>query len=138
MYALFQGLSHYTCFLTTENVFQPLVSNRNISQYYYDNRWTPSTPDAKFPRLSSASNNNNYRNNSMVLQDRTYLKLRNLEVYYDVPGRLVKNLGVVKGAKFYVQGNDLFSFDKFEICDPEAYGTSQLYRSIVLGLRLRF
>ena len=138
VYALFQGLSHYTCFLTTENVFQPLVSNRNISQYYYDNRWTPSTPDAKFPRLSSASNNNNYRNNSMVLQDRTYLKLRNLEVYYDVPGRLVKNLGVVKGAKFYVQGNDLFSFDKFEICDPEAYGTSQLYRSIVLGLRLRF
>ena len=137
VYALFQGLSHYSGMLNTAP-FRPLTGNRNLLQYYYDNRWTPQTPDAKFPRLSSSANNNNERSNSLFLVDRSYLKLRNAEIYYNVPAQLFKNIGFVRGAKFYVQGNDLFSLDKFDICDPEAYGTSQLFRSIVLGLRLTF
>jgi hypothetical protein len=40
--------------------------------------------------------------------------------------------------KIYASGNDLFCFDKLPVSDPEGYGTAQLFRSIVAGVRLTF
>jgi hypothetical protein len=119
-------------------MYFPLVDNTNISQYYYDNRWTPANQDALFPRLSSQSNANNYRTNTVFLADRSFVKLRNIELYYNVPQNLLRKTSFVKGAKVYVRGNDLFSFDKMAVSDPEAYGVSQLYRSVVAGVSLTF
>ncbi len=139
-YLLFQGAANYSAYLNTQSMYFPLVSNTTISQYYYDNRWASAedTDTAKFPRLSSQSNTNNYRANSLFLANRSFLKLRNAEVYYNFPERLLSKTKFVKGAKFYVQGNDLFSLDCLDVSDPEAYGTAQLYRSVVLGLRFTF
>ena len=36
------------------------------------------------------------------------------------------------------RNRDLFSFDKMAVDDPEAYGTAQLFRSIVAGVKLTF
>lgn len=137
-YALFQGAARYSAMLNTKSMYFPLVGNTTISQYYYDNRWTPSTQDAKFPRLSSESNANNYRNNTLFLADRSFLKLRNLEVYYMLPESLLAKTRFVKGSKFYVRGNDLFCLDHLDVSDPEAYGTAQRFSSVVLGLSLTF
>ena len=137
-YALFQGAGNYSAMLDTKSMYCPLVGNTTISQYYYDNRWTPSTQDAKFPRLSSESNANNYRNNTVFLADRSFLKLRNFELYYKLPESLLSHTRFVKGSKLYVRGNDLFCIDKLDVSDPEAYGTAQLYRSVVAGVSLTF
>ncbi|MBQ5639873.1 MAG: SusC/RagA family TonB-linked outer membrane protein, partial [Bacteroidales bacterium] len=137
-YALFQGAGRYSAVLNTKSMYHPLVDNTNISQYYYDNRWTPANQDALFPRLSSQSNANNYRTNTVFLADRSFVKLRNIELYYNVPQNLLRKTSFVKGAKVYVRGNDLFSFDKMAVSDPEAYGVSQLYRSVVAGVSLTF
>jgi hypothetical protein len=137
-YALFQGAGRYSAVLNTKSMYFPLVDNTNISQYYYDNRWTPANQDALFPRLSSQSNANNYRTNTVFLADRSFVKLRNIELYYNVPQNLLRKTSFVKGAKVYVRGNDLFSFDKMAVSDPEAYGVSQLYRSVVAGVSLTF
>lgn len=137
-YALFQGVGNYSAYLNTKSMYFPLVDNTTISQYYYDNRWTGPDSDAKFPRLSSQSNANNYRQNSVFLADRSFLKLRNAEIYYNFPQDLLAKTKFIKGAKFYVQGNDLFCLDNLPVSDAEAFGTDQLYRSVVLGLRLTF
>lgn len=138
-YALFQGAGNYSAVLNTKSMYFPLVGNTTISQYYYDNRWTDaSSTDARFPRLSSESNDNNYRTNTLFLVDRSFVKLRNVEVYYNLPERLLSQTKFVKGAKLYVQGNDLFSLDYLDVSDPEAYGTTPLFRSLVLGLSLTF
>ena len=138
-YALFQGAARYSAMLDTKSMYAPLVGDTNISQYYYDNRWTPSSQDAKFPRLSSGESNvNNYRSNTVFLADRSFLKLRNLEVYYKLPESLLGYTRFIKGSKFYVRGNDLFCIDHLDVSDPEAYGTDQLFRSVVLGLSLTF
>ena len=88
--------------------------------------------------MSSQSNANNYQNNTVFLQDRSFLKLRNVELYYNLPERLLERTSFIKGAKCYVSGNDLFSFDKMAVDDPEAYGTAKLFRSVVLGVSLTF
>ena len=119
-------------------MYFPLVDNTTIAQNYNYNRWTGPDSDAKFPRLSSQSNANNYRQNSVFLADRSFLKLRNAEIYYNFPQDLLAKTRFIKGVKFYVQGNDLFCLDNLPVSDAEAFGTDQLYRSVVLGLRLTF
>lgn len=137
-YALFQGAGRYSAVLNTKSMYWPLIDNTNISKYAYENRWTPSNPDALFPRLSSQSNDNNYQTNTLWLADRSFLKLRNVDLYYNLPESLLNKTKFIKGVKIYASGNDLFSFDNFAVDDPEAYGTAQLFRSIVAGVKLTF
>ncbi len=137
-YALLQGTGRYSAVLNTKSMYYPLVNNTTLSQYYYDNRWTPETPDAKFPRLSSQSNANNYQTNTVFLANRSFLKLRDLEVYYNLPKSLLEKTRYVQAAKVYLRGNDLLSLDHLKVDDPEAYGTTLVNRSIALGVSLTF
>lgn len=138
IYAMFQGVGKYTANLNTKSMYWPLISNTNISQYAYDNRWTPENPDARFPRLSSQSNANNYRNSTLWLEDRSFLKLRDLEVYYNLPKSLLQKTKFVNGAKIYVRGVDLFSIDSIDENDPEALGIYPVNRSVALGMSVTF
>ena len=137
-YALFQGAAQYCGILNTKSMYQPLLATTSLSKYYYENRWTPENQNAKFPRLGNVSNSNNYRTNTVFLADRSFLKLRNLDIYYNLPSKWTNSMRFLDEAKIYVRGNDLFSIDHFEVNDPEAYGTGPLLRSIVLGLKLTF
>lgn len=138
--AMFQGTGRYTGVLSTKSMYKPLVGNTTISQYYYDNRWTPETAGtAKFPALSSTSNANNYNTNTLWMFDRSFFKLRNIEVYYNFPKALLAKTKLLNAAKLYVRGVDLFSFDHLDESDPEVFGaTNPLNRSIVAGLSVTF
>lgn len=139
-YAIFQGTDRYSAMLNTKSMYKPLVGNTTISRYYYDNRWTPETAEtAKFPALSSSSNSNNYQNNTIFLADRTFFKLRNIEVYYNLPKAWLSKTGCLSAAKIYIKGNDLFCLDHMAVSDPESYGaTNPLNRSVVAGLSVTF
>lgn len=137
-YAMFQGTGNYSAVLDTKSMYWPLINNTNISQYAYDNRWTPQNQNAKFPRLSSQSNANNYRTSTLWLADRSFIKLRNLEVYYKLPASWLKKTRIVNAAKLYVRGIDLLSFDHIDENDPEAYGINPMTKSVALGLSVTF
>ena len=121
-------------------MYKPLIGNTTISQYYYDNRWTPETAaTAKFPALSSESNANNYNTNTLWLFNRSFFKLRNLEIYYRIPQDWMRRTKFMKTAKVYLRGTDLFSLDHLDKSDPEVYGaTCPTTRSVVAGLSLTF
>lgn len=138
--AYFQGASNYSTVLNTASVYRPLVSNNTISQYYYDNRWSESTPDGKLPRLTTTGSNNNYNTNSLWVADASYLKLRTLEVYYQLPGSWLKGTHCLQQAKIFARGYDLFSLNKLEgVSDPEAVGANHpLMRQFTFGVNLRF
>lgn len=138
--AMFQGTGRYSGVLSTKSMYKPLVGNTTISQYYYYNRWTPETAStAKFPALSSTSNANNYNTNTLWMFDRSFFKLRNIEVYYNFPKAMLAKTKLLNAAKLYVRGVDLFSFDHLDESDPEVFGaTNPLNRSIVAGLSVTF
>lgn len=133
--AYFQGVSNYTALLNS-SIYRPLINNTSISQYAYDNRWTPENPSARFPRLTTEAVENNTQTSSVWLQDRSFLKLRNCEVYYNLPSSWLDKIKM-RTAKIYVRGTDLFSIDKVDITDPEAIGDVwPATRSIHIGLSL--
>ena len=138
---MFQGVGRYSAVLNTKSMYWGLVNNTTLSQYVYDNRWSPSNNDANaiFPRLSSSSNANNYQTSTYWLRDRSYLKLRNVEVYYNFDKNLLAKTKVLHGAKVYLRGIDLFTFDHLDEVDAASYGaTNPLTRSVVLGLSATF
>ena len=99
--AQFQGVGNYTAILSG-TYYHPLVDNTTISNYVYRNRWTPETPNARFPRLTTETVDNNLQTSSLWLADRSFLKLRNCEVYYKLPSSWLNRFWV-KNAKVYPQ-----------------------------------
>lgn len=139
IYMLFQGAGRYSAVLNTKSLYWPLVGNNTISTEVYENRWTPENMNAKYPRLSSESNANNYQTNTLWLASRSFLKMRDIEVYYNLPESLLLKTKFVSGAKLYLRGTDLLCFDSIDITDPENYGaTNPMTRSVVLGLAVTF
>ena len=138
---MFQGVGRYTANLSAKANYWPLLNSTSLSQEYYDGRWTTSNPDpnAKFPRLSSESNANNYQTSTFWQRNRSFLKLRNVELYYKFPGSLLEKTKYIQTAKLYVRGVDLLCFDHIDEADPECYGvTAPLNKSVVLGVQLSF
>ena len=135
--AQFQGVGNYTAILSG-TYYRPLVDNTTISNYVYRNRWTPETPNARFPRLTTETVDNNLQTSSLWLADRSFLKLRNCEVYYKLPSSWLNRFWV-KNAKVYVRGVDLLCFDSIDRLDPEAMNNSYpATRSIHVGLSVGF
>lgn len=144
--AHFQGVGNYGCNLSSQGYYWGLINKSNLAQEVYDNRWTSQNDNANalFPRLSSTSNANNYQTSTFWQRDRSYLKLRNVELYYNFPKSLLAKTGFIKGAKVYVRGVDLFNVmtggdNKLENLDPEATGiVAPLSRQVVIGAKLTF
>ncbi|MFV0469183.1 MAG: SusC/RagA family TonB-linked outer membrane protein, partial [Dysgonomonas sp.] len=127
--AMFQGVGNYSAYLLNNSQYKPLVNNGNLSQLYYENRWTAENPDAKYPRLTMNTNDNNYVVNSTWIADASFLKLRHCEVYYKMPQSWLSSIKL-EAVKLYLRGTDLLTIDKIKDVDPESFRTSSLYPSI--------
>ncbi|MBO5630801.1 MAG: hypothetical protein J5965_17180, partial [Aeriscardovia sp.] len=140
--AVMQGVGRYSGVMNTNGMFRAAVANNTLSQYLYENSWSAergNTESAIFPRLSSSSNANNDRTNTLNQFDRSYFKLRSVEVFYNLPASLLKSVSFIKKAKVYVRGVDLFTFDHLDECDAASYGAVMpLTRSVQVGASLTF
>lgn len=144
--AHFQGVGGYGCNLSSQGYYWGLINNSSLAQEVYDNRWSEQNNDANalYPRLSSSTNANNYQTSTFWQRDRSYLKLRNVELYYNFPKTLLKKTGFINDARVFVRGVDLCNImtggkNKLEGLDPEATGiTAPLSRQIVIGAKLTF
>jgi TonB-linked SusC/RagA family outer membrane protein len=84
--------------------------------------WTPTNPNAKWPRLAEAgspSNQNNYRIGSDIyLFDAAYARLKNVQIGYNLPVDIAQKAHL-KGARIYFTGQNLFTLTKLTFLDPE-------------------
>ncbi len=94
-------------------------------------------PNAKYPRLSYGGNANNYRPSTYWLRDATYLRLKTLEFGYTLPKVLTNKLYLGK-VRVYIVGQNLLTFSKFKLWDPEMGSSNgQNYpigKTVTLGL----
>lgn len=137
--ACFQGAGHFTVTTDLESIYQPLYGNdKNISNHYLKDYWTRYTPNARYPRLTTLSNNNNYRTSSLWTERGDFLKLRALEIYYKLPKQWIKNLHMNE-CRFFLKGMNLFSIDHIDIMDPEyvSMGYPSM-RSYQIGVNVLF
>ena len=84
--------------------------------------WTPTNPDAKYPRLAEAgspSNTNNFRTGSdLYLYDAAYARLKNLQIGYTIPASITRKAHIQR-ARFYLTGQNLVTLSKLNFFDPE-------------------
>ena len=116
-----QGVGRRTMFLRGENV-EPFHANYAYTMYTHQTDfWTPTNPDARWPRLSSpgsASNSNNYQmSSSLYAFDASYVRLRNVRVGYTLPEDL--SLGA-RRVRIYLNANNLYTLSKMDFLNPES------------------
>ncbi len=80
---------------------------------------------------------------SRLLEDASFLRLKNLMLSYSLPKNLLKKTGFIRGLRVYAQGQNLLTFTNFSGLDPE--GTKNVYaaqypmsRQYTFGLDLMF
>lgn len=137
--AYFQGVARSTVTTNLSSIYHPLYGNdKNISNHYLTNYWSEYTPEGRYPRLTTLSNNNNYRGSSLWTEKGDYLKLRTLEVYYKMPTRFIKGMKMSE-CRFFFKGLNLFSIDHVGVMDPEyiSMGYPSM-RSYLLGVNVQF
>ena len=115
-----------------------MKNGANISTYYVDNnvRWTEATKNtANMPRLTTMDNANNFSPSNHWFKDGSYLKLRNIELYYNLENTGIKGLK----SRLFVRGTNLFSIDKLKEFDPENFRAAYpSVSSVTVGASLKF
>ena len=117
----------------------------NYLKYSYDNRWSIDNPSSTDPRLASRGDTyftgGNYGNNTYYLFSKNYIRLKNLELGYNLPQNLMDK-AKLGSLRIYVNGLNLVTFTKQKVYDPEANAQSGVYypqaRVINTGLSLMF
>ena len=137
--ATFQGAAHQVKNLRyVDGVWGALSDNRNLSQEYYDKCFDVAGAGASYPRLSTENVANNAQNSTIWYRNASWLKLRDCEIYYKLPASVIEPLKVT-GAKIFVQGQNLLSFDNIDAMDAENLNTGYpVMKSVNFGLSVEF
>jgi len=110
------------------------------------NRWTGEGTSNDYPRLGNNDGNGNFSKMSdFYLESGDYVRLKIVQVGYTLPLNLSSKIGADK-IRFYVTGENLFTFTKYTGYDPEiggqVFGVDKgIYpqaKSFMLGANLQF
>jgi hypothetical protein len=95
------------------------VANLNKGSRVLD-AWTPNNPDSNIPALSLNDNNNEKRFSSYYVENGSYLKLRTIQLGYNLPKTLTDKLHMSK-IRTYLSAQNLLTIksSKFTGEDPE-------------------
>lgn len=150
----FQGAYGQEIFSVLNRDIEGFYRPFNVTQRYFDNRWTGPGTSNEFPRASWDASGNNTKFSSRFLEDGSYTRLKNLQIGYTLPGGVLKRLGF-SATRIYFSGTNLLTFTKYSGMDPEMtvsdnalgqgdraagmdWGTYPSSRSYNLGVSLSF
>jgi TonB-linked SusC/RagA family outer membrane protein len=147
--ALFQGATRFNIYLS-EQFKAPIPWGRNGLAQYYDrwhrtdlfdqnSAWVP----GKYPstRVNGTDAWNHYTSTFTAL-DGSYLRLKNLEVGYTLPKKIITKIGIEK-CRIYANGFNLKTWTDNDYVDPEhtmdTYGyLYPITKNINVGLSVTF
>lgn len=97
-----------------------------------NNRWLTEGQKTSIPRSTYGDPMENNRFSDRWVEDGSYLRLRNVELAYDIP---TGKLGFLQGITVWASANNLLTLTKYLGADPEfAAGNNIYYRGIDIGL----
>lgn len=151
---LLQGASRFS--LNVSGSARTMFSNFSTPlTYHYDLRWSPDpndptvniNPNASLPAATTSPNANNNRNSDLYRKDVTYLRLKNVNIFYNLPQSLCSRIGV-DNVQFYAAGFNVFtvstlgifknSFDPEEAQQGNPANNVPVTRNFTGGIRLTF
>jgi TonB-linked SusC/RagA family outer membrane protein len=137
------GVANRSLFIAN-NVLWGMQNNNKITATVYD-AWQQGVNEvsALYPRLTTETNNHNYRASDIWLFSGDYLRLQNVEIGYRLPEHLLQKVHIAE-CRFFVNGFNLLSFDslkKFNLsaeypdAGVTAYPETRVYN---IGINLKF
>ncbi len=82
----------------------------NGSNHWVGNIWSPETPENRYPTLTSIGDisNYNYQCSSWLVNDGSYLRLKNITIGYSLPKSVLDKQKVLSAVRFSITGTDLW------------------------------
>ncbi len=126
------------------NIMHEIVgTGGNYFQYDADNRWTPNNIDASKPRACERVEE--YWRSSHITDyyyaNVSYFRLKNIQLKYSVPKRIMRSLKIISDAKIYFSGQNLWLiYSGNKIMDPEVEGISSypIMKVMSVGAQITF
>ena len=136
--ALFQGVAGYKVMWKDDFNMGYLVHGGQMSKEIVEGAWRPGMTDASYPRLLARTNTINDQPSDFWIEDKSYLRLKNVQLGYTLPSKWMSRAGISK-LRFYVAGENLLTFTKYRGIDPEVGGTNYpTLRQYIFGINLTF
>jgi TonB-linked SusC/RagA family outer membrane protein len=106
-----------------------LYSTGNIGQFTVSNEllnaWTPTNTATNVPSLNAS--NLGFNESDRFLRDASYIRMRNVQVGYNLPQKFIKNT-FMTAVSFTLQGENLVTFSKWQGFDVESSRTNDQYQ----------
>lgn len=119
-------------------------SNASTVLVQHLDRWSESNPNpnAAYPRLSINQHTNNVQPSSFWQVSAAYFRLKNIQLGYTVPEKLLNNK-VFSDVRFFVSGNNILTISKLPLgMDPEAPESVQdsypMISTYLFGVEIKF
>ncbi len=120
--------------------------SENFTQDFYNNRWHGAGTSNTYPSVNIGAQSNS-QPNSFFVEDGSYLRVRKMELGYELPGLVTSKLHI-HSVRIFANAQNAFTFTKYKGFSPEITGgpTSQgidagvypLYATYNLGLNVTF
>ncbi|MCK9412539.1 MAG: SusC/RagA family TonB-linked outer membrane protein [Prolixibacteraceae bacterium] len=103
--------------------YQPFLTYGSALELVLD-RWYKDSPDnnahALYPKTSvTYSRSQNYYNSTLNIRDASYIRIKNMELGYTFSKEQMRRFNI-GSLRLYVSGQNLITWDKLKILDPEA------------------
>ena len=123
--------------------FQPIGQGYGQAYKNLLGRWTPETAEtATYPRLSAGGNTYNYGGywgSSLWMHKGNYIRLKNIQLAYNLPTSVCQNLLGGLRAKVFVSAQNVLTFSACDLVDPEVtFTSSPIQRCFFTGITLNF
>ncbi|WP_394972835.1 SusC/RagA family TonB-linked outer membrane protein [uncultured Croceitalea sp.] len=97
------------------------VTTNTIPSFNVENRWSPTNTDATLPQIIYRPNDFNNFPNSEQVADRSFIRLKNIQLGYNLPKTAISIWGL-SNAYIFVSGSNLITWTNFPGLDPENSG----------------
>lgn len=99
------------------------------------NHWTEDNKDSDIPMPGTSQSLANIKSNTKLVEDGSYLRIKNIRLTYLLPTDQINALGVFKRLSVYFSGSNLALFSNNRLFDPEVsqYDTNSSNNSTAIG-----
>jgi hypothetical protein len=147
--ALFNGTANGSFYLNSGYDYMFFKQSGTPWTWQADGRWTPEKvangAPITYPRAQIDVQGSNFVQSDFWLRSTNYLKLKNIEIGYTIPAKLLSRAGI-GSLRIYANGNNVFTFKnelKEQGFDPESADPNNAYvypftRAFVFGANIEF
>ena len=142
---MFQGVDHVSRYYDAEAMYA-FVNGGKVKEHHLG-RWNPNASEsynlanATYPLLHyDANGNHNQQVNSFFLKNGAFVRLKNIELGYNLPSKWIRHLAMSE-CRVFVNANNLITWDHLDdLVDPESSGSNKypIMKTVNVGVNIRF